>query len=471
MTSGLEGLSSVGVYAVHPDLVLGPDGPIHDAVMVVDNGTIGAIEPVVDGNIPIDPAIEVIRLAGRAVVPGFIDTHHHVTEPFAKAITCGEPAQMWKRIWMPLEEASTPKITHAAAKWTFIEALRGGFTTIVDHGIRGVEYTEAVLQAAEETGLRLVSSTGVYDLSDFETDATKPAATSTIDDALRTAEDHVARISKRKNITPSLACGTVQSNSGEMIKYLSDYCARNHIVFQIHANEHTPEVHRCIEREGCRPIEFLHKIGALGPTTLIGHASLVTSDEIGILRDTDTAVSYNPVASQWKGNGVAPALEYARQGVRFGLGTDATRNDAFRLMDAAETCQRLIHGLPNDDFSCGAGWVWLDAATRAGADVCGLGAVTGKLEPGYQADFLVLDMASPEVLPSWDFSWELVRYYDRANIKATVVAGRAVVIDGEPVDVGLEEFTREHLSLGIRSIHDADIVRLHGPSDGYRPRH
>ena len=79
-------------------------------------------------------------------------------------------------------------------------------------------------------------------------------------------------------------------------------------------------------------------------------------------------------------------------------------------------------------------------------------------------------MAAPEVLPSWDFSWELVRYYDRANIEATVVAGNPVVVDGQPAGVALGAFTREHLRLGIESIHDADIVRLHGPSAGYRPQ-
>ena len=98
-----------------------------------------------------------------------------------------------------------------------------------------------------------------------------------------------------------------------------------------------------------------------------------------------------------------------------------------------------------------------------------LGAVTGALEPGLAADFLVLEMESPEVLPSWDFSWELVRYYDRANIVATVVGGRPAVVGGEPVGVSLDAFTREHLEIGIRSIDDADIVRLHGPSDSHRP--
>ena len=469
MTLGLESLGSVGAYAVRPDILLGPDGPIRDAVMTVENGRIAAIEPACRRDETIDSGIPALRLENRAIVPGFIDTHHHVTEPFAKAIACGEPAQMWKRIWMPLEEATSPETAYIAAKWTFFEALRGGFTTVVDHGIRGAEHTDAIQRAAEETGVRLVSSTGVYDLSDFDTDARKPAAASTVDDALRTADDHVARTARRNNVTPSLACGTVQSNSGEMIKCLSDYCAERGMVFQIHANEHTPEVHRCIEREGCRPIEYLNRIGALGPTTLIAHATLVTGDEIAMLRETDTAVSYNPVASQWKGNGVAPALDYARRGIRFGLGTDATRNDAFRLLDAAEACQRLAYGMPNDDFSCGAGWVWLDAATGGGARAAGLGAVTGALEPGLAADFLVLEMESPEVLPSWDFTWELVRYYDRANIVATVVAGRPATIGGEPVGASIAAFTQEYLETGVRSVDDADIVRLHGPSDSHRP--
>ena len=469
MSNGLETLKSKGVYALHPDLLLTPDGALNDVVMVIDGGKITAIKPVAGDNSSLDDGIEIIRLKDQAIIPGIIDTHHHVAEPFAKAITCGEPAQMWKRIWLPLEEAATPESTYISAKWTFIEAIRGGFTTIVDHGIRESENTEAVLRAAEEIGLRLVSSTGVYDLSDFETDATKPKAMSTIDDAVQVAEDHIVKVSKRWNITPSIACGTVQSNSGDMIKFLAEYCEQHNIIFQIHANEHTEEIHRCIERYGKRPIEYLHALGALRPTTLIAHATLVTSKEIKLLCDTGTAVSYNPVASQWKGNGVAPAIEYARQGVRFGLGTDATRNDAFRLLDAAESCQRIAYGLPNDDFSCGAGWLWVDAATRAGAEVIGLGTITGRLEPGYEADFLVLDMATPEVLPSWDFTWELVRYYDRANIKATFVAGEPLVVDGKPTGLDIEDFIQKNLPIGVKSIQDADIIRLHGPSVRYRP--
>ena len=57
---------------------------------------------------------------------------------------------MWTRIWMPYEAALDPEMSYYWAKWTFVEALRGGFITLVDSAIRPVEHTAAVLRAADE---------------------------------------------------------------------------------------------------------------------------------------------------------------------------------------------------------------------------------------------------------------------------------------------------------------------------------
>lgn len=455
------------VYALRPDAVLGPDGPILGAVLVVSGGQVAAL-CTIDELPPQYRSLDITRLESCTIVPGFIDTHHHVIEPFAKAVTCGEPAQMWKRIWLPLEATATPRTCYLGAKWTFLEALRGGVTTVVEHAIRSHDCVEAVHQAAEETGIRLVSSTGAYDLKDFETAADTPDASSTIDEALARAERHVRDCRSYSRIEPSLACGTVQSNSGKMIAALSRFCSERHILFQIHANEHTLEVHACIEAHAKRPIEYLHAIGALGPQTLLAHAVLVTKGEIDLIAHTGAAVAYNPVACIWKGNGVSPALEYIHRGIRVGLGSDATRNDGFRMIEAAETCQRIAFGQPNDDFSCGAGFRWIHAATQGGADACGLGSKTGALVAGRQADFLILDSSVPEVLPSWDLTWELVRYYDRADILATVVDGKPVVVGGRSTQFDSKAFVRDHLAEGAKWIRDTGIIRLHGPSERYR---
>lgn len=455
------------VYALQPDTLLTQVGDVAGAVLVVAKGKIAAV------GLPVDlPAefqkVKVVRLEKCAIVPGFLDVHHHVIEPFAKALTAGEPAQIWKRIWMPLEATATPQRCYLGAKWTFLEALRGGVTTIVEHAIRSRDCIDAVNRAAEECGIRLISSTGVYDLKNFSTSTVTPDASASIDSALTAAERHIEDCRRYARVTPSLACGTVQSNSGKMISALSSYCRDNGLLFQIHANEHTPEVQSCLEATGKRPIEYLHALKALGPQTLSAHATLVTAEEMRLLKETDTAVAYNPVASLWKGNAVAPALQYIENGIRVGLGSDGTRNDGFRMIDAAEACQRIAFGMPSDDFSCGAGWRWVDAATRGGAAACGMGGKTGMLAPGHEADFLVLDCSGPEVSPSWDFSWELVRYYDRADLMATVVEGKPVVLGGRSARFDSEQFVQDAIGEGTQWMRETPIVRLHGPSSGYR---
>ena len=166
-----------------------------------------------------------------------------------------------------------------------------------------------------------------------------------------------------------------------MLRDISGLCAEAGALFQTHANEHLVAVERSLVQCGLRPIEHLHRLGALGPQALLAHATLVTPTELSMLRDTGTAVAYNPVATQWKGNAAAPAEMMATLGIRFGIGTDATRADAFRLVDAAEATQRLAFGLASGDFSCGGGWLWLDHATAAGAEAVDWPPLTGESHP------------------------------------------------------------------------------------------
>ena len=213
----------------------------------------------------------------------------------------------------------------------------------------------------------------------------------------------------------------------------------------------------CLDTYGCRPIEMLDGIGALGPQALLAHATLVSSTELGMLEASGAAVSYNPVASAWKGNAVAPALEFANRGIPFGLGTDATRSDGFRLMDAAETAQRLTFGMRTIDWRCGDGRLWVGAATRNGAEAACLGDVTGSIVEGLRADFLIVGCKQPEVLPSWDLEWELVRHYDRTNLAAVFVDGEATLIGGQPAGWDLERFMDEAVDAGRRAVQNANM--------------
>lgn len=447
-------------YTLAPDVLLTPSGPVRDSVLTVREGRIAGVEPIAPG--VRDTADGVIALPGMAIVPGFVDTHTHAGQTFGKTLIGGEPSQIWRRIWVPLEDALTTERAHVAAKWMFLEALRGGFTTLVNFNRHSHQLNEGVHQAAKETGIRLVSG--------MVATVESPSADWVIDELKK----HAAQCAAETRVTPSLCFGfyapTMEGLRLEELSKIGRFCAESGMLFQLHSNEHFPDTHECIVRFGKRPIELWEQLGILGPQMLLHHVTLVSPNEVELIARSGAGVSYNPVASQWKGNAVAPALEYAQRKVRMGLGSDNTRLDAFRMMDAAENCQRIAHGLRVLDFTCGSGWTWVDAATRGGADAAGLGKVTGTLEAGKAADFLVLDMTAPEVVPSWDFEWELVRAYDRDQVMLVAVDGRVVMRDRRAVGWDCRAFVREQETFARKMVADAGVTRAHGVSSTFRSR-
>jgi 5-methylthioadenosine/S-adenosylhomocysteine deaminase len=459
--SNLDLFRSLGdSYALAPDLVLTADGPQRDVVIVVENGTIARLAAA-------NTVADAIRLPGRAVIPGFVDAHTHLGQAFGKAFVFGEPSQIWQRIWGPVEGSLTPDLMRASATFMMVEALRGGFTTLVNFAMADDEKTAAVHEAATRTGIRLVSCAGASDLADFPQLPGRTPRLASIADAVKRAERHIT-MCKGPRLTASICCSGIQGATPELLATFAALAAERGVLFQFHSNEHFPEVHHAVVRHGRRPIELLADHGALGRHVLLHHCTLVSDREVGLLADTGTAVSYNPVASLWKGDGVAPALQMRDRGVRVGLGTDSTRSDGFRMLDAAEALQRIVRGMASLDFSCGAGWTWVDAATRGGAEAAGLGATTGVIAAGRAADFLVLDMRWPEVTPSWDFEWELVRLYGRDQIEAVMVDGRPVAVGGRPLGVDMDRLMQDEMPRAVAAVNASGAVRVHGPSGGHR---
>jgi cytosine/adenosine deaminase-related metal-dependent hydrolase len=393
-------------------------------------------------------------------MPGFIDAHHHLTQSFGKALAFGEPSEIFRRIWVPLEGALDADGVYLASKLAALESLRGGFTTVVDAGTRSEADVAAVARATREAGLRCVLGFICNDAGGrLDGDA-----------ILRAAEAHLARWGADSLVHPSLAISIPEAASDAMLHRVSHLAGEAGAVFQTHVNEHLVAVERSLVERGLRPTEHLAAAGALGPHVLLAHSTLVTPGELMLLARTDTAVAYNPVASTWKGNAVAPAELMAELGIRFAIGTDGTRSDAFRMIEAAETLQRIAFGIGVGDFSCGGGWPWIDHATHRAADAVGLKGVTGAIEVGAAADLLVVDVDLPEFTPSWDLDWELVRYGNRDQIVAVIVAGRLRLWRGWPTDWDARALVREVAEVARKTVAGAPIKRIHPTSRAHRAR-
>ncbi|GAA2433436.1 amidohydrolase family protein [Streptomyces mauvecolor] len=452
-----ERLRARGPLLLIPDAVLLPEGVMELYAVVVSAGSFEAVGPTEELE-RAHPNLQALRLPGHLLMPGFVDSHHHLTQSFGAALAFGEPSEIFRRVWVPLEGALDEESAYVAAKLAALESLRGGFTTVTDAGTRADVDTDVVACAARDAGIRCV-------LGLICDDAHEGADSAAV---LERAEKHLAAYGDDPLIHPSLAISIPEAATNATLHATGRLATEARAVVQMHVNEHLAAVERSLLRHGLRPLEHLHSIDALGPHLLAAHTTLLSPREVSLLADTGTAVSYNPVASAWKGNAVAPATTLAERGVRFGIGSDGTRGDGFRLADAAEFAQRLTYGLATGDSSCGAGWTWLEHATAGGADAVGLGGRTGTIGVGMAADFLLVDVSTPELALSRDLPWELVRRGNRDQISAVFVAGRLRLWHGLPVDWDGPALVRRAAALARTAVARAPITRAHPTSTAAR---
>jgi 5-methylthioadenosine/S-adenosylhomocysteine deaminase len=445
-----------------PETVLLPEGPAKDRGLLVEAGIFRRVGPASELQRE-HSDVRHVPLGKHVVMPGFVDTHHHLTQSFGKALSFGEPSEIFRRLWVPLERALDDESAYIAAKLSALESLRGGFTTVCEAGTRATIDLGAIAMATREVGLRCVLG---HICNDRLPDGTVSEATQ----VRAAAERHLARWEHDPLLQPALAISIPEAATDATLQAMSRLAAEAGTVCQIHINEHLASVERSLESRGLRPLEHLHEVGALGPQILAAHATLVTPHELRLLEDTDTAVSYNPVASAWKGNGIAPAYAMAERGIRFGIGTDATRGDAFRLLDAAEFAQRLGYGLTMGDSSSGGGWTWWHHATAVGADAAGVGGVTGRIAEGKSADFLVVDCSVPEMQPVWDGLWEVVRLANKDQIEAVFVGGSMRLWRGWPLDWDAGALVNEAGKVAEQVVSTAAIRRVHPTAAEHRAR-
>jgi 5-methylthioadenosine/S-adenosylhomocysteine deaminase len=159
----------------------------------------------------------------------------------------------------------------------------------------------------------------------------------------------------------------------------------------------------------------------------------------------------------------------AELGVRFALGTDSTCSDAFRMVEAAESRQRIAFGIGVGDFCV----VVAGSNMRRRASPMQLASreMTGEIAVGQAADLLLIDITGPEFAPSWGLDWELVRFNNREQITAVLVARKLRLWRGWPADWDTESLIREVRAVAADAVATAPIKRTHPISHEHRAKH
>ncbi|WP_414119599.1 amidohydrolase family protein [Corynebacterium nuruki] len=405
-------------YVLIPGHTWTLDGFLTGQAVVVEHGRFAWVGPVAE--LPETYAEHTqVELGDYAVVPGMVDCHQHLAQTLGRPYAFGEPSEIFRRVWVPLESALTEAELAVSARLGLVDALLGGFTTVADAGARSAHDPGVIADQARQVGVRLVLGKISHDIGENTADAVVAAA-----------EEHLRRFTDDDWVHGSVAVATPEMATPGTLSRLAELCRASGAVLQTHVNEHLAGVERTLLATGRRPLGLLEDAGALDGHLLAAHATLLTPEEKIRLARSGAAWSYNPVASAWKGNVIADALTMLALGARTGLGTDGTRADAFRLMDAAETAQRFASAIEVGDPVAGGGDVWMRAATSGGADAVGLGDEVGAIAAGFRADMLVLRLDTPDFICSVDLAWELVRLGHRDQIHAVITDGTTRVLDG-----------------------------------------
>ncbi|MEO0829892.1 MAG: amidohydrolase family protein, partial [Pseudomonadota bacterium] len=201
-----------GETILAPEVLLTPEGVRRGWAIRIDGQRITGVGPVED--FP-----TATPLPNHAIIPGFVDAHTHVGQIFGKALIGGEPAQIWRRIWHPMERDMDEEQSYLSAKWAFWEALRGGFTKVVNYGLNGLEKNAGVHRAARETGIRLVSACG---LDEFSGEIGTGHGDKTLNEILEVIDAHVEDCAGQDLIAPSVCCSSFMGNTPETLTALSE---------------------------------------------------------------------------------------------------------------------------------------------------------------------------------------------------------------------------------------------------------
>ena len=198
-------------------------------------------------------------------------------------------------------------------------------------------------------------------------------------------------------------------------------------MFTLHTAEMDYEMTQIREQYGMTPVEFLEHIGVLGPNTLTAHTIHATERDVEILAKHGASVAHCIASNTKAGKGVAPVSLMHKHGISVGFGTDGPASgNTLDLFIQMRMCENFQKTTLHDRSALPAKEV-VSMATIEGARALGLGDVTGSIEPGKEADLVLIETDSPNMFPVYDPYSAIVYSASAANVRDVFVAGECLV--------------------------------------------
>jgi 8-oxoguanine deaminase len=399
-------------------------------------------------------ADEVIDLTGHLVLPGLVNTHHHLYQTLTRVFPGAQDSGLfdWLRTLYPVWARITPDHVRTSTRLGLVEMALSGATTVFDHQYlwpNGSRIDDQ-FEGAEGLNLRFHASRGSMSLGESDgglaPDSVVEEHDRILEDTRRaTATYHAPeRGALRRVVVSPCSPFTV---TAELMRESADLARDLGVRLHTHLAETADEEEFCLENFGHRPVAYMETLGWIGPDVWYAHAVHVGEDEVQRMGDAGTGIAHCPTSNMRLASGLAPIGRYLEARVPVGLGVDGSAsNDSSNML--AEVRQAVLLNRLAVAPGIGSGPQLtprqaLELATVGGARVLGRDDI-GVLAPGYAADFIAIDLNRVEFAGALHDPVAAAVLCAPSRVDHSWVAGRPLVQNGQVMGVDLTTLVERH---------------------------
>ncbi|NTV10023.1 MAG: 8-oxoguanine deaminase, partial [Zoogloea sp.] len=420
---------------------------IPDGAVLIRDGVIEAVGRSAD--LPAS-ADEVIDARGRVVLPGLVNTHHHMYQSLTRAVPGAQDAELfgWLKRLYPMWAGLTPEMVRVSTLTAMAELILSGCTTSSDHLYlypNGSRLDDSI-GAAQEIGMRFHACRGSMSVGESQgglpPDRLVEGEDAILADTRRLIEtwhDPARHAMLRVAVAP---CSPF-SVSRDLMREAAVLARSYGVSLHTHLAENDNDVAYSRERFGMTPAEYAESLGWVGPD--VWHAHCVKLDAAGIelFARTGTGVAHCPCSNMRLASGIAPIPAMRAAGVAVGLGVDGSAsNDAAHMLGEARQAMLLARvGFGPAAMTARQA---LELATLGGAKVLGRDDI-GALAPGMSADLIGFRTDSLALAGGvvHDPVAALV-FCAQQDVDLSIINGRPVVRDGHLLTLDLPRVLEDH---------------------------
>lgn len=410
---------------------------IHTHVdLYIQDGLISKIGPNLSLNLPQNSEYEAINCTNYVVLPGFVNTHHHLYQTLFRGLkdVQEKPLFPWLIGLYDYWQHLTPEVVYYGGMVGFSELLRTGCTLTADHHYvfpnkQPDTLIDEQIRAAKEIGIRFHATRGSMSLGRDAGGLPPMSVVQTEDKILFDSERLINTYHDDKNFAMTriaLAPCSPFSVTADLMRDTAHLARKHNVMLHTHLAETLDEEKFCIQKYGLRPFELMEELEWVGPDVWYAHGIYFNDEELHRLQGS--GIAHCPSSNMKLNSGICRTSELHRLGVKLSIAVDGSAsNDGSNMWEEVRRAYLLNH-LKYGTEGLNA-YEILKVATRGGANVLGR-SDTGYLAPGMAADLNIFDLTTIEYAGSHDPLVSLVCLGNHSTPKRTFVNGRCVCIDG-----------------------------------------